>query len=91
MVSKARNLANVFTVSLAGWRFGGDRKKYGSNDCDLKKCLWNCFLGGRKEYGSNDCDLKKKCLWNRVFLVVIVCGKTYWFLNKLLMWQTLIV
>ena len=59
MVSKARNLANVFTVSLAGWRFGGGRKKYGSNDCDLKKCLWNCFLGGRKEYGSNDCDLKK--------------------------------
>ena len=39
MVSKARNLANVFTVSLAGWRFGGGRKKYGSNDCDLKKCL----------------------------------------------------
>ena len=59
MVSKARNLADDFTVSLVGWRFGGGRKEYGSNDCDLKKCLWNSFLGGRKEYGSTDCDLKK--------------------------------
>lgn len=60
MVSKARNLVDVFVVSLAGWRFGGGRKECGSNDWDLKKCLWNSFLGGgRKEYGSNDCDLKK--------------------------------